>query len=191
VSLIVLPKKLGKRMELFQDERCAIFIDGANIYSTTKNMGFDIDYKRLKVFFEKKCNLYRIYYFTAVDKDNSYSTIQPMVDWLAYNGYKLITKPTRNYTDADGVQRMKGNMDVEIAITAVNVAEHIEHAIIMSGTGDMIPVVEELQRRGVRVTIISSKETPGTVVSDGLRRITDNFIDLAELRPHVERMERT
>lgn len=175
-------------MKLYPDERTAVFIDGANIYSTTKNIGFDIDYKRLLAFFEKECLLVRAYYFTAVDRDSAFSSLQPMIDWLAYNGYKLITKPTRSFTDADGSQRVKGNMDVEIAITAINFAKHIEHAVIMSGSGDMIPVVEELQERGVRVTIISSKETPGTVVSDGLRRAADNFIDLAEIRSHVERL---
>jgi len=170
-----------------RSDRTALFIDGANLYATTKGLGFDIDYKRLLRHFRGKHDLLRAFYYTAMADDQEYSSIRPLIDWLDYNGYRVVTKPAREYTDATGRRRLKGNMDIELAIDAMELAPKIGHAVIFSGDGDLRRLVEALQRQGVRVTVISTIQTQPAMVADDLRRQADEFIDLAHLREHIER----
>src|SRR5712671_6918283 len=125
------------QMVFYPEERIAIFIDGANLYSAARGLAFDIDYKRLLELFGTKGRLIRAFYYTALVEDQEYSPIRPLVDWLDYNGYTMVTKPTKEFTDAMGRRRIKGNMDIELAIDMLEMAEHIDHAILFSGDGDL------------------------------------------------------
>jgi uncharacterized LabA/DUF88 family protein len=165
----------------------ALFIDGANLYATTKTLGFDVDYKRLLKEFQGRGNLLRAFYYTAIIEDQEYSSIRPLVDWLDYNGYTVVTKATKEFIDANGRRKVKGSMDVELAVNAMELAEHIDHMVLISGDGDFRPLVEAIQRRGVRVTVISTISSQPPMVADELRRQADVFIDLVELRPKVAR----
>jgi uncharacterized LabA/DUF88 family protein len=168
-------------------EKIALFIDGANLYATAKSLGFDIDYKRLLREFHAKGRLIRAFYYTALIEDQEYSPIRPLVDWLDYNGYTMVTKPTKEFTDAMGRRRIKGNMDIELAIDMLEMAEHIDHAILFSGDGDFRRLVEAVQRRGVRVTVVSTISTQPPMVADELRRQADIFLDIVELQPKIGR----
>src|SRR4026209_1764327 len=137
-------------MHFYQNERLALFIDGANLYATAKAIGFDIDYKRLLALFRTKGQLVPAQYYTALAEDQEYSSIRPLVDWLDYNGYTMVTKPTKEFTDAFGRRKIKGNMDIELAIDVMEMSEHCEHIIIFSGDGDFRRLVEAIQRKGVR-----------------------------------------
>ena len=165
----------------------ALFIDGANLYATTKTLGFDVDYKRLLKEFQGRGNLLRAFYYTAIIEDQEYSSIRPLVDWLDYNGYTVVTKATKEFIDANGRRKVKGSMDVELAVDAMELAEHIDQMVLISGDGDFRPLVEAIQRRGVRVTVISTISSQPPMVADELRRQADVFIDLVELRPKVAR----
>jgi uncharacterized LabA/DUF88 family protein len=165
----------------------ALFIDGANLYATTKTLGFDVDYKRLLKEFQGRGNLLRAFYYTAIIEDQEYSSIRPLVDWLDYNGYTVVTKATKEFIDANGRRKVKGSMDVELAVDAMELAEHIDHMVLISGDGDFRPLVEAIQRHGVRVTVISTISSQPPMVADELRRQADVFIDLVELRPKVAR----
>jgi uncharacterized LabA/DUF88 family protein len=165
----------------------ALFIDGANLYATTKTLGFDVDYKRLLKEFQGRGNLLRAFYYTAIIEDQEYSSIRPLIDWLDYNGYTVVTKATKEFIDANGRRKVKGSMDVELAVDAMELAEHIDHMVLISGDGDFRPLVEAIQRRGVRVTVISTISSQPPMVADELRRQADVFIDLVELRPKVAR----
>ena len=165
----------------------ALFIDGANLYATTKTLGFDVDYKRLLREFQSRGNLLRAFYYTAIIEDQEYSSIRPLVDWLDYNGYTVVTKSTKEFIDANGRRKVKGSMDVELAVDAMELAEHIDQMVLFSGDGDFRPLVEAVQRRGVRVTVISTISSQPPMVADELRRQADVFIDLVELRPKVAR----
>ena len=118
-------------------ERIAVFIDGANLYATAKSLGFDIDYKRLLRHFEQQGRLVRAYYYTAIIEDEEYSSIRPLVDWLDYNGYAVVTKPTKQFVDSLGRRKVKGNMDIELAVNAMETAGHIDHMVLFSGDGDL------------------------------------------------------
>jgi len=165
----------------------ALFIDGTNLYATAKTLGFDIDYRRLLQEFQSRGMLLRAFYYTAIMEDQEYSSVRPLVDWLDYNGYTVVTKPTKEFIDANGRRKVKGSMDVELAVDAMEIAEHIDQLVLFSGDGDFRPLVEALQRRGVRVTVVSTISSQPPMIADELRRQADLFIDLAELRPKVAR----
>jgi uncharacterized LabA/DUF88 family protein len=168
-------------------DRIALFIDGANLYGTAKALGFDIDYKRLLAEFQSRGALVRAYYYTALVEDQEFSSIRPLVDWLDYNGYSVVTKPTKEFVDATGRRKVKGNMNIELAIDAMELAGRIDQMVLFSGDGDFRSLVEAMQRRGVRVTVVSSISSQPPMLADELRRQADSFIDLMELRSNISR----
>jgi uncharacterized LabA/DUF88 family protein len=177
-------------------ERIALFIDGANLYATAKSLGFDIDYKRLLKEFQSRGKLIRAFYYTALVEDQEYSSIRPLIDWLDYNGYSVVTKPTKEFVDSLGRRKVKGNMDIELAVDAMEMAEHLDHIVLFSGDGDFRSLVEAVQRKGVRVTVVSTNTTQPAMVADELRRQADEFVDLVQLSSKIgrdpgERTERT
>jgi uncharacterized LabA/DUF88 family protein len=161
-----------------QTEKIALFIDGANLYATAKSLGFDVDYKRLLREFQSRGNLLRAFYYTAVIEDQEYSSIRPLIDWLDYNGYSVVTKATKEFVDQTGRRKVKGNMDIELAV---------DHMVLFSGDGDFRSLVEAVQRRGVRVTVISTISTQPPMVADELRRQADIFTDIVEMQPKIGR----
>ena len=174
-------------MHFYPTERIALFIDGANLYAATKALTFDIDYKRLLTLFGAKGRLIRALYYTALAEDQEYSSIRPLIDWLDYNGYTMVTKPTKEFVDAAGRRKIKGNMDIEIAVDAMELAEHLDHLVLFSGDGDFRSLVEALQHKGKRVTVVSTLTTNPPMVADELRRQADQFIDLADLENEIGR----
>jgi uncharacterized LabA/DUF88 family protein len=171
----------------YETERTALFIDGANLYSAARSLGFDIDYRRLLKVFREKGRLVRAYYYTALVEDQEYSPIRPLIDWLDYNGYTMVTKPTKEFTDAMGRRKLKGNMDIELAIDVLEMAEHLDHVILFSGDGDFRRLVEAVQRKGLRVSVVSTIKSSPPMVADELRRQADDFIELSELAPLIAR----
>src|SRR5215510_15641459 len=174
-------------MNFYADERVALFIDGANLYATAKSLGFDIDYKRLLGHFRKRSRLIRAIYYTALMDDAEYSPIRPLIDWLDYNGFKVVTKPAKEFTDSTGRRKIKGNMDIELTIDALELADVVDHYVIFSGDGDFRTLVEALQRRGRKVSVVSTMSSQPPMISDDLRRQADHFIDLASLRAEIGR----
>ena len=167
--------------------RTALFIDGANLHATAKALGFDVDYKRLLAEFQCRGTLMRAYYYTAIIEDQEFSSIRPLVDWLDYNGYTVVTKSTKEFVDASGRRKVKGNMDIELAVDAMELANHIDQMVLFSGDGDFRSLVGAMQRHGVRVMVVSTISSQPPMVADELRRQADAFIDLVELRSRVSR----
>lgn len=174
-------------MNFYPQERIGLFIDGANLYATARALGFDIDYKRLLEHFKTDGHLIRALYYTALLEDQEYSPIRPLVDWLDYNGYTMITKPTKEFTDSTGRRKVKGNMDIELAIDVMEMCDNLDHIVLFSGDGDFRRLVEAVQRKGRRVSVISTVRSQPPMVADELRRQADEFIDLYDLKPHIER----
>jgi uncharacterized LabA/DUF88 family protein len=174
-------------MRFVPQERTALFIDGANLYAATRSLGFDIDYRRLLDYFGSKTTLIRAYYYSALLETEEYSPLKPLTDWLAYNGYTLVTKPAKEFTDAMGRRRIKGNMDIELAIDMLEMSPRLDHAVLFSGDSDFRRLVEAVQRRGVRVSVISSIKTSPPMIADELRRQADQYIELADIAPDFTR----
>lgn len=168
-------------------EKIALFIDGANLYATAKALGFDIDYRRLLKEFSAKGYLLRALYYTALAEDQEYSSIRPLIDWLDYNGYKVVTKPTKEFFDSTGRRKVKGSMDIELAVDAMELSEHVDHIVLFSGDGDFRSLVEAIQRKGRKVSVVSTLQTQRAMVADELRRQADHFIDLANLSGRISR----
>lgn len=175
-------------MNFYPQERIALFVDGANLYAAARALGFDIDYKRLLDLFADKGYLIRAFYYTALVEDQEYSSIRPLVDWLDYNGYTMVTKPTKEFIDITGRRKIKGNMDIEIAIDMMEMSSNLDHIVLFSGDGDFRYLVEAVQRKGVRVTVVSTMRTQPPMVADELRRQADNFLELQDLTPEIERV---
>jgi uncharacterized LabA/DUF88 family protein len=174
-------------MQFLPNERVALFIDGANLYSASRNLGFDVDFRNLLEYFRKRTHVIRAYYYSAVLETEEYSPLKPLTDWLAYNGYTLVTKPAKEFTDGNGRRRVKGNMDIEVAVDMLELAPRIDHAILFSGDSDFRRLVEAVQRKGVRVSVISSIKTAPPMVADELRRQADQFIELADIATEFTR----
>ena len=172
-------------MHFYPTERVALFIDGSNLYATAKSLGFDIDYKKLLVLFRSKGHLVRALYYTALAEEQEYSSIRPLIDWLDYNGYTMVTKPTKEYTDASGRRKIKGNMDIELTVDAMELSAHLDHVVLFSGDGDFRSLVAALQQKGLRVSVVSTLQTQPPMVSDDLRRQADQFVDIADLEKDI------
>ena len=177
----------GSERLFHPDDRVAVFIDGANLYQAAKALGFDIDYKRLLRTLCADCRFVRAYYYTALLDEQEYSPIRPLVDWLDYNGYTMVTKPLKEFTQSTGRRKYKGNMDVEIAVDVMEMAPNVGHIVLISGDGDFRRLVEAVQHKGVRVTVISTIRTQPPMVADELRRQADFFLDLADLQGRIAR----
>ena len=171
----------------YKSERLALFIDGSNLYATARALEFDIDYKSLLRYFGEVGTLLRATYYTALIEDQDYSPIKPLVDWLDYNGYSIVTKPAKEFTDASGRRKTKGSMDIEMAVDMLELADKVDHVVLFSGDGDFRALVAALQRKGVRVSVVSTIKSQPPMISDDLRRQADHFIELTELRTQISR----
>jgi uncharacterized LabA/DUF88 family protein len=183
-----MPDTVTPSLPVLDDERYAVFIDGANLYQTAKALGFDIDYKSLRRVFRQHGQLLRLYYYTALLDDQEYSPVRPLVDWLDYNGYSLVTKPLKEFTNVAGKRKYKGNMDIEIAVDVMEMARHVDHVVLCSGDGDFRKLIESVQRQGCKFSIISTLHTSPPMVADELRRQADHFIELRDLEPEIARV---
>jgi len=170
--------------------KLALFIDGPNIQATARAVGFEIDYKRLLAEFQSRGTLVRAFYYTAIIEDAEFSAIRPLIDWLEYNGFTVVTKPAKEFDDGEGRRKLKRNMSVELAIDAMELAEYLDQIVLFAGDGDFRPLIEALQGRGVHITVVSTVESRPPMVADELRRQADVFIDLLELRPKISREQR-
>jgi uncharacterized LabA/DUF88 family protein len=167
--------------------KIALFIDGANLHATARALGFDIDYKRLLKEFQSRGTVLRAFYYTVIIEDQEFSSIRPLIDWLNYNGYTVITKPAKALDDGEGRRKFKRNMHIEIAVDAMELAEHVDQIVLFSGDGDFSPLVEAIQRRGVKVAVVSTISSQPSMIADELRRQADAFIDLVTLKPKIGR----
>ena len=167
--------------------RIALFIDGANLHATAKTLGFDVDYKRLLKEFQSRGTLVRALYYSVILEDQEFSSIRPLIDWLDYNGYTVITKPAKEFDDGEGRRKVRRNMHIEVAVDAMELAESVDQIVLFSGDGDFRSLVEAIQRRGVRVTVVSTMSSRPPMVADELRRQADVFTDLMDLKSKIER----
>ena len=167
--------------------KVALFIDGANLHAAARTLGFDIDYKRLLKEFQSRGTALRAYYYSVIIEDQEFSSIRPLIDWLDYNGYTVITKPAKEVDDGEGRRRFKRNMHIEIAVDAMEIADKVDQIVLFSGDGEFRPLVRAVQRRGVHVTVVSSTMSQPPMIADELRRQADVFTDLVELKSKIGR----
>lgn len=171
----------------YDTEKLALFIDGSNLYAAAKALDFDIDYRLLLEWASSQGRLVRAFYYTAVSEDQEYSPVRPLVDWLDYNGYHMVTKPIREFSDGQGRKKIRGSVDIELAIDMMEISDHVDHIMLFSGDGDFRRLIEAVQRKGVRVTVVGTIESSPPMVADELRRQADRFLELDKLAPEIMR----
>lgn len=177
-------------MAFYKDERLALFIDGANLYSAARALGLEIDFRKLLKEFQGRGRLLRANYYTALVESDEYSPIRPLVDWLAYNGFTVVKKAAREYTDREGRKRHRGNMDVELTVDMLEITAHVDHIVLFSGNGDFRRLVEAVKAKGVRVSVVSTNTSSPPMVADDLRREADAFIELEDIAEMIARPRR-
>ena len=175
------------RLLVYSTERTALFIDGANFFASAKALNLDVDFEKLIDLFRSQGRLIRALYYTPVSSDDEFSSVRPLIDWLGYNGYSVVTKPGRSYLDSDGHRTVKGNMKVDLAVDALQLAQELDHIVLFSGDGDLRCLVADLQARGCRVSVVSTLKSQPAMVSDELRRQADQFIELLDVAPDISR----
>src|SRR5262249_27929501 len=131
--------------------------------------------------------LMRAFYYTAVIEDQEYSSIRPLIDWLDYNGYSVVTKATKEFVDQTGRRKGKGNMDIELAVDAMEIAEHIDQMVLFSGDAAFRARVEGVRRGAAPATAVSTISTQRPMVGEELRRQADVFLDIVELQKKIGR----
>jgi uncharacterized LabA/DUF88 family protein len=164
-------------------KRIGIFIDGSNLYWSAKVLGFRVDFTKILKFYKDQGEVTHAFYFTALPPKDVQSELRRMIDFIDYNGWTVIQKETKQYLNADGASKLKGNMDVEIAVHVGEVAPFITDLVLFSGDGDFRVLLESIQRRyGIHTTVVSAR----SLVADALRRQSHEFKDLSDLRSQFE-----
>lgn len=173
------------------EEKTAVFIDGANFYQSARLLGLTCDYGKLLDFLRQRTSLLRVYYFTTVPRlDSGPVGVKRLLDYLEFNGFDVIVREGREYSDSKGVPRLKGNMNIHLAYKVADLLSSLEHVILFTGDGDFVPVVERAKDAGVRVSVVSTlgpMDRAQPMVSDDLRRAADVYCDLRDMRKHIER----
>ena len=113
--------------------KLALFIDGVNTHAAARTLGFDIDYKRLLTEFQSRGTLVRAFYYTVIVEDQEFSALRPLIDWLDYNGFTVITKPAKEFDDGEGRRRLKRNISVELAIDTMELADFLDQIVLFAG----------------------------------------------------------
>jgi len=174
-------------MYFFQNEKIGVFIDGQHLYNVSRGLGFDVDYRDLLKFFREQGRLVHAYYYAALLENEEYTPLRPLMDWLDYNGYLVVSKSAREYTDANGNRRVQSNMDVDIATDMLEQANHLDHFVLVSGSGNLRRPIEALRAKGARTSVMTSVKTAPPMCSDDLRRACDEFIEINEVMEHFTR----
>lgn len=180
----------GKTFQM-KNGKTALFIDGGNLFRVSRNLDFDIDYKKLLEFFNKKGNILRAHYYAAILETAEYSPLKPLTDWLSYNGYFIVTKAAKEYTDSTGKRNIKGDMSVDITVDMMELAHHVDTVILFAGDNDYRRPVEYVQRKGVKVIVVSSMKAGFCSLGDDLRRQADEVIELADIAGEISRKRET
>lgn len=178
---------ISSPFQVHERDRVALVIDGPSIYQTSKHLGFDVDYGKILSLLRESCRFYRAYYYTVLRETEAGLTMMPLVDWLEFNGYTVFHKVMREFELEDGRRKTKGTIIPEISTDLGDIATQVDHILLVSGDGDLAYAVEAAQRKGCKVTIISSTLTSPAAISDELRRRSDHFLDLEFLRPAISR----
>ncbi|MGR4000672.1 MAG: NYN domain-containing protein [Alphaproteobacteria bacterium] len=175
-------------VKFYPQERIALFIDGVNSHITARELGFDIDFRKLHGLFSGQGRLIRCFYYTTIHEDQNFMPLKPLIDWLDYNGYTMTTRTVRDYGGEQGGRAPKRySMDVDLAVDMMEIAPHLDHIVLFSGAGGFRRLVEAVQRRGIRVTVVSTVATQPPMIADDLRRQADNFLDLSRIRGKIAR----
>ena len=163
--------------------KVAVFIDAANIIHCYKDTKWKIDLKKLKKYFESKCILKGIYYYSAYFEEST--TQKSFFEMLSRKGFILRMKKIKKILNNDGTITLKGNCDTDIVVDAVASMKEYDTAVIMSGDSDFVSLVNLLRGKGKKVVIISTRWH----VAKDLIDAADHYCDINKFRNKWELKE--
>ena len=149
----------------------AVFVDVANIFYAAKAAGVDIDYVTLLRSATAGRDFVRAYAYTGLDPENENQ--RQFHAFLSRSGFKVVSKDIRKYGDG----RIKANLDIELVVDMMRMANHLDVCVVVSGDGDFAPAIRAVQQMGVRVEVVSFR---GNTSSD-LIEVADVFTDITQL----------
>ncbi len=157
-------------------ERVALFMDLGNLYFAARKLNIRVDYTRMVEVLTKGRRLLRSFAYAGVDPQSPES--QGYLTWMKRHGFRVVTKHLRRFPDGTA----KANLDVELAIDMLTIAPHVDTAVLISGDGDFVRLVEAVQFKGVRVEVVGLAEMTAIALIDA----ADTFTELAELAPVIQ-----
>jgi uncharacterized LabA/DUF88 family protein len=172
-------------MRLNTAGKTALFIDGAHLYFAARALGFDIDYKKLLTEFQRQGSILRAFYYAAMVETSDYVSIRRLTDWLAYNGFTVRTAPHTASREVAGRRGTNRALRVQMAVDAMEIADHVDNIVLFAGDGDFYPLIAYLGRRGIHTAVASTLRTNPPMIDGGLRRQSHEFIELESLRPLI------
>lgn len=174
-----------------KDESCSIYVDGANLHCSAREIDLKIDYRELKSLFEKYMTVRSLNYFASLpsvkyQEEDIHCHARKLSKWLAHNGWRIHTNEATVKEADDGKYKIvKANVDTDLAATAVDdvhcSGRKIDRIILFSGDKDFSATVKIL-RRYARVTIVSNKNT----LSSELKEVSDSVIYLEDLKSYID-----
>ncbi|MGG6267704.1 NYN domain-containing protein [Leptolyngbya sp. AN03gr2] len=165
--------------------RLSIFVDGNNMFYAQQKNGWFFDPKRVLEYFttEKSVELINAYWYTGLKDPQDQRGFR---DALISLGYTVRTKILKEYyDDTSGRYSQKANLDIEIVVDMFNTVEQYDRVILFSGDGDFERAIEQLRSKNTHITVVS---TEGMIARE-LRNVTDRYIDLNDIRSHIEKAE--
>jgi uncharacterized LabA/DUF88 family protein len=151
------------------------YIDGYNLHLSATNLGWEIDYQRLRKYLSDKYRIVMAYYFIGylADYENLYSS-------LTEKGYTLIFKKVSRDNDSG----VKGNVDAELVLQAMLDIMDYDQAVIVTSDGDFACLVKYLLEQGKLKRVLAPS---GLSCSTLLARAAGPYIDfLDDLRNKLE-----
>jgi hypothetical protein len=163
-----------------QGIRTAVLIDGAHLHACSQASRIVIDFRKLRDAFHLFGTLTNVSYVAPINSELR-STLQPLISWLPFNGYRVIAPVSRPKRSAPNPSINR----VDFVIQMLTIARRVQSIFLVAGDDDYRPATESVQRNGGRVTVISTRATSPPLIGDALRRQVDEFLDFELLLPHV------
>lgn len=158
-------------------DRIAIFIDGSNLFYAALQLGIEVDYSKLLQKLVGDRRLLRAYFYTGIDPLNEKQ--KGFLLWMRRNGYRVITKELHQLPDGT----KKANLDVEIAIDMLNIANYCQTIVLLSGDGDLAYALNSITYKGVQVEVVSLR----SMTSDTLINYADRYTDLQGIQREISK----
>ncbi len=183
---ILILQIIGLKLSMhYSMNRLSIFVDGNNMFYAQQKNGWFFDPKRVLEYFisEREIELVNAFWYTGLKDPQDQRGFR---DALISLGYTVRTKILKEYyDDTSGRYSQKANLDIEIVVDMFNTVEQYDRVILFSGDGDFERAIELLRSKSTHITVVS---TEGMIARE-LRNVTDRYIDLNDIRPHIEKAD--
>lgn len=160
-------------------EKAAIFIDGWNLARVSRDyLRREIDFERLLNYFSRNARIIKAFYYIGEDTEDGENAKQhKFLTWMKRNGYKVVSRPIKVYVDDKGKYYKKADLDADITLDMMDLADKVDKIVLFSGDGDFANVIDRIGMKGVRTQVVALWD----VASGDLVEAADEFLDLKDI----------